>query len=71
MQPTSAVMLFAAKSENIFQDATILVILIKFDLHLLKVALLFFSKYCYNISLKFVLLLPGYYYHFFLGKSFL
>ena len=38
MQPTSTVILFAAKSENIFQDATMLVILLKFDLQLLKVA---------------------------------
>ena len=36
---------FAAKCENIFQDAIIGVILIKIDLHLLKVALIFCLKY--------------------------
>ena len=39
----SAVILFAAKSEMFFQDAIILVILMKIDLHLLKVELIFLS----------------------------
>ena len=43
-QPTSAVYLFTAKSEKIFQDAIALVILTKIDLHLLKVALILLSK---------------------------
>jgi len=40
MQPTSAMILFATKSEKIFQDALMLLILIKIDLHLLKVVLI-------------------------------
>ena len=36
--------LLAEKSQKIFQDAIMLVILIKTDLHLLKVALIFLSK---------------------------
>ena len=43
-QPTSAVMLIAAKSEKLFQDAIMLVISIKIDLQLLKVVLIFLSK---------------------------
>ena len=47
-QPMPAAILFGAKSGKIFQDAIMLVILIKIDLHLLKVTQLLLSKkYCY------------------------
>ena len=44
MQPTSAMILFPAKTEIVFQEAIILVILIKIDLHLLKVELIFWPE---------------------------
>ena len=47
-KPASAVKLFAAKSEKIFQDAIMLEIFIKIDLHLLKVTLFFCREYCYH-----------------------
>lgn len=43
-QPISEVILCAAKSEKFFQDAIMLVILPKIDLHLLKATLIFLSK---------------------------
>ena len=52
----SSYFFFAAKSEKIFQDAIILVILPSFDLHLLKVALIFLSKIllsrCFDCFIK-------------------
>lgn len=44
-QPTSEVILCTAKSEKNFQDAIMLVILPKIDLHLLKAALIFCLRY--------------------------
>lgn len=46
-QPTSEVILCTAKSEKNFQDAIMLVILPKIDLHLLKAALIFCLRYRY------------------------
>lgn len=46
-QPTSEVILCTAKSKKNFQDAIMLVILPKIDLHLLKAALIFCLRYRY------------------------
>ena len=52
-QPTSAVILFAAKSMKNFHDAIMLVISIKIDFHLLQFALTFLSKiYEYLLAVK-------------------